>query len=187
VSKAFTDEETAEPPRFVPPRAPLPPGVPNYVTARGLALLRTELDALAGERARAERELPEPERAPALAALAQRRAELEDRIASAELVRPPAEPTDTVRFGAVVTVAGAAGERRYRIVGVDEADAAQGRIAFVAPLARALLGRAAGDSVRVRLPRGEDELEILAVRYDDDDVEPPARATRRRRRAPRAA
>jgi len=180
VSKAFTDEETAEPPRFVPPRSPLPPDVPNYVTARGLGLLRAELDALAAERARAEQELPEAERAPALAALAQRRAELEERIASAELVRPPAEPTGAVRFGASVTVtgAGAGGARRYRIVGVDEADAAHGRIAFVAPLARALLGHAVGDTVRVRLPRGEDELEIVAVGYDAEP-EPPAAARRR--------
>lgn len=168
MSKAFTDEENAELPRFVPPRAPLPPGVPNYVTPRGLALLHAELAALQAERADAERALPELERGPALAALAQRRAELEARIASAELVRPGAEPADRVRFGTTVTVAGEAGARRVRIVGVDEADAAHGRIAFVAPLARVLLGRAVGDTVRVRLPRGEEELEIVAIGAADD-------------------
>lgn len=173
MSKAFTDEETAEPPRLVRPRAPLPPGVPNYVTERGLALLQEELAALLAERARAERELSDTERAPALAALAQRRAELEERIASAERVPPAAAPGDTVRFGATVTVTGDAGRRRYRIVGVDEADAAQGRIAFLAPLARALLGRAVGDRVRVRRPRGDEELEIVAVDYQE--AEPPAR------------
>jgi transcription elongation factor GreB len=103
-------------------------------------------------------------------ALAQRRAELEARVASAELVRPPSERPTEVRFGATVTVAGPNGERRYRIVGVDEADAAHGRIAFVAPLARALLGRAVGDTVRVRLPRGEEELEIVAVAAEDDEL-----------------
>ena len=64
-----------------------------------------------------------------------------------------------------VVVESAAGEKRYQIVGVDEADAAQGRISFVSPLARALLGRAAGDVVRLRTPRGDEELEVVAVEY----------------------
>lgn len=168
MSKAFTDEETAEPPPLVAPRAPLPAGVPNYVTARGLALLRAELAALLEERGAAEA-LAEAARVPALAALAQRRAALEERVASAELVAPPSEPSDIVRFGARVTVDGDAGRRRFRIVGVDEADAANGRIAFVAPLARALVGRAVGDVVRLRAPRGDEELEIVAVDYSAED------------------
>jgi transcription elongation factor GreB len=161
VSKAFTDEEAAEPARVVPARPPLPLGVPNYVTARGLRLLRAELDALRGERA-------EPEDAAQRAALAQRRAQLEQRIASAELVSAPDGARDTVRFGATVTIETASGMRRYRIVGVDEADAARGDLAFVSPLARALLGRTVGDAVRWKAPRGEEELEIVAVDYADD-------------------
>jgi transcription elongation factor GreB len=86
----------------------------------------------------------------------------------------PTESIDTVRFGATVTVESeSAGVQRYRIVGVDEADPALGRIAFISPLARALLGRSAGDSVRLRAPRGEEELEILAVDYGP---EPDARS-----------
>jgi transcription elongation factor GreB len=164
LSKAFTDEEASGAP-LVPPRAPLPDGVPNYVTARGLGLLRAELAALGAERQRSERELAGHERAQALAALAERRGELEARIASAELVLPPSGALDVVRFGARVRVDAAGGARCFRIVGVDEADPARGRIAFVSPLARALLGRAAGDTVRFRTPRGEEELEILAVDY----------------------
>jgi transcription elongation factor GreB len=57
-------------------------------------------------------------------------------------------------------------QHRYTIVGVDEADAAQQRIAFVSPLARALLGRTVGDTVRLRAPRGDRELEIVAIAYD---------------------
>lgn len=166
MSKAFTDEEAADAPPIVPPRAPLPAGVPNYVTARGLGLLRDELAALDAERAAAERSGDDRTRAQALAALAERRAALAERIASAELVPPPPS-ADVVRFGATVTVAGEAGRRRYRLVGVDEADATRADIAFVAPLARALLGRAAGDVVRFRSPRGEEELEITAVAYEE--------------------
>jgi transcription elongation factor GreB len=166
VSKAFTDEETAEIAPIVAPRPPLPDGVPNYVTAAGLAALRAELARLDAERATAEQGAEGRERAQALAALAERRAALEARIASAELVPVPDVPTDAVRFGATVTVEGDAGRRRFRLVGVDEADPAQGKVAFVAPLARAVLGRTAGDTVRFRAPRGDEELEIVAVEYE---------------------
>jgi transcription elongation factor GreB len=168
MSKAFTDEEAAEPPRVVAPRAPLPAGVPNYVTSAGLALLRAELAALDAERAVAEHEPEVAGRAHALASLAQRRAELEARIASAEIVPLPPQPRNQVRFGATVSVDGAGGVRHYQIVGVDEADAARGKLAFVSPLARALLGASVGDTIRLRAPRGEEELEIVAVEYAGD-------------------
>ena len=74
---------------------------------------------------------------------------LEDRLGSARLVDRASQPHGEVRFGATVTVRAEHGEeRRYRIVGVDEADAAHGLLAFVAPLARALLGKHAGDARR---------------------------------------
>jgi len=165
VSKAFTDEEAAELPRIVPPRAPLPAGVPNYVTGEGLALLRAELVALESGRADAESQPESAGQTQDLAALAQRRADLEERIASAEVVPLPPEPRDQVRFGATVTVDGEGGVRRYQIVGVDEADAARGKLAFVSPLARALLGSSVGNTVWFRAPRGEEELEIVAVEY----------------------
>jgi transcription elongation factor GreB len=51
VSKAFTKEDSAAEELVVPPRAPLPDGVPNYVTPRGLELLRAEREALEAARA----------------------------------------------------------------------------------------------------------------------------------------
>ena len=171
MSKAFTDEEAAELPRVVPPRAPLPEGIPNYVTERGFCLLLEELSALQSQRISAERAPQDASRTGALAALAQQRAELEERIASAERVPPPPENCETVRFGASVSVDGKGGVRRYRIVGVDEADASRGLIAFVSPLARALLGRMVGDLVSLRAPRGDEELEIVAVEYAADREE----------------
>ena len=63
--------------------------------------------------------------------------------------------------------------RRIDIVGVDEADASSGRIAFVAPLARALLGKRPGDVVTFRTPRGEEELEVVSVTYGALDGEEP--------------
>ncbi|HEY2731381.1 MAG TPA: GreA/GreB family elongation factor [Polyangia bacterium] len=98
--------------------------------------------------------------------MAARRAELELRIATAALAPPPSD-RDEVRFGATVQVRGADGKARtISIVGVDEAGPAAGLVAFVAPLARALLGHRRGEVVTVRAPGGEEGLEILSVDYD---------------------
>jgi transcription elongation factor GreB len=83
------------------------------------------------------------------------------------LVDPAGQPPDEVRFAARVTVRSERGEeRQYRIVGVDEADAQRGAIAFVAPLARALLGKRVGDAALVRTPQREEELEVVSIAYE---------------------
>jgi transcription elongation factor GreB len=167
VSRAFTKEDDAGAAPVVAPRAPLPAGTPNYVTPRGLAALRNELARLLEERGELERGEPDAQRARLAAGLAQRIVELEARLGAAELVEAPTEKRDEVRFGASVKLRNESGrERSVRIVGVDEANASEGRIAFLAPLARALLGKKPGDVARVRTPQGEDEVEILAVDYE---------------------
>jgi transcription elongation factor GreB len=166
VSKAFTTEETGEAPVLVRARAPLPAGLPNYVTERGLQLLNAEAATLKQQRSDLEATGGRADD-PRLVALATRLAELHARIGSAVRVPPPDDPAGEIRFGATVLVRdGAGAQRSYQIVGVDEADAREGRVAFVSPLGRALLGRRAGQVAMVRTPRGEDELEVLAVRYD---------------------
>jgi len=165
VSRAFVKEETSAP-LLVAPRAPLPPGTPNYVTERGLR-------ALTDERLRLEAQRPDadgPGGAAALTAYQQRLSALEERIQSATVVDVAQLPREEVRFSAKVTLRAPDGsERRYRIVGVDEADAGAGRIAFTAPLSRALMGKRAQDVVTVRQGRGETEFEILSIDYDQDD------------------
>jgi transcription elongation factor GreB len=164
VSKAFTKDDAADEPLVVPSRPPLPAGVSNYVTARGLATLRAELARLLDERAALDTTSSDHERAQARVAIGTRIRELEERLASAVVVDASAHPRDQVRFGARVTVRGETGaDRHYEIVGVDEADAAAGRVAFVAPVARALLGKSVGDTVLLRTPRGEEELEVVAI------------------------
>ena len=72
------------------------------------------------------------------------------------------------RFGATVTVEDASGgERRYRIVGVDEADPKRGLVSWRSPVARALVGRSVGDVTTLRTPAGDEELQIVAI--DDGD------------------
>ena len=168
MSKAFTkDDDAGDVPAFVARRAPLPVGATNYVTERGLALLRAELSSEQQRWAARASAVSDTERARAGALHAAHVADLEARIASAVLVQSVAQPQDEVRFGALVRVRSGSGkERSYRIVGVDEADAAQGAIAFVAPLARSLLGKRVGETAPVSTPAGEDELEVLAIHYD---------------------
>ena len=75
---------------------------------------------------------------------------------------------DRVYFGATVTVADESGaERTVSIVGVDELDPARGRVSWISPIATALLKASVGDVVTLRTPRGNEELEILAIRYDE--------------------
>ena len=73
----------------------------------------------------------------------------------------PAPATkDIVAFGSTVTFTRDDGRRQtYRIVGEDEADPAAGSISYVSPIARALVGKAVGDSVSL----GEQELEIVDI------------------------
>ena len=162
MSKAFTSEETTLD-VLVPPRAPLPPGVPNYVTPRGLELLKAERTQLEAKRAEIEQG-PEDGRGAALTAWATRLAELDQRLASAELVDPTSVEQGVVRFGSRVTVADESGqEKTFEIVGVDESDPAAGKVAFLAPIAKALLGRELGDTVSVQTPGKRQELEITAL------------------------
>jgi transcription elongation factor GreB len=166
VSKAFTKDDSSDAPLVVPARSPLPAGVTNYVTPRGLARLRDELGRLRFERGRLESRSGDTDVPRELATAVARVAELEDRLACAQLVEAtqPSAPRDHVRFGATVTVRTEGGdERTYEVVGVDEADIATGRVAFVAPLARALLGKRVGDVVTLRTPRGEEELEVVSI------------------------
>jgi transcription elongation factor GreB len=145
VSKAFTKDDRPDEPLVVRRRASLPEGAPNYVTPRWMGLLREQLAAATGAH----------------------RAELEQRIAAAVPAPTPVD-RDEIRFGAHVTLqTGDGQERTVRIVGIDEADPAAGTIAFVAPLARALLGHRAGDTVTVRSPGGTDEITVTAVQYDE--------------------
>ncbi len=161
MSKAFTSEETPELPTLVrgPPR--LAPGEIRYVTPEGHAALRSELARLGGARTAD----PDPAGRARAEELARRAALVEATLATLTVLAPDAAPEGRVGFGTWVTVVDAAGARStWRIVGPDEADARRGLISVHAPVARALLGREAGEAVEVSRPGGAVELEILEVR-----------------------
>lgn len=172
---ADEDEELA-------PALRLPPGSRNYMTRRGYDALRAELDQLV----RVER--PKTVEIVAWAAGNGDRSENGDyiygkrrlreidrrirflikRIESAEVVDPERQQgLEQVFFGATVTLCELDGgdEQTWQIVGVDEANASEGRISWISPLARALLKAKEGDVVRFQSPAGPREIEILAVTY----------------------
>jgi transcription elongation factor GreB len=90
------------------------------------------------------------------------------RMDLAEVVDPARQQgLEKVFFGAWVTLYSITRdeEHRYRIVGQDELDPSRGYISWISPLARAMMGKAEGDTVRVTTPGGEEEFEVLEIRY----------------------
>jgi len=85
-----------------------------------------------------------------------RLAELEDKIARAEVIDVSKLSGKQVKFGATVTLADEETDEKtvYQIVGEDEADIGKGRLSVTSPLARALIGKGVGESVEVTMPRG---------------------------------
>ncbi len=160
MSRAFVKEADGADAFDLPDR-PISPH-PNLVTRRGLALIEDEIArlraALAEAQAKGDRGL--------IAAVSRDLRYWTARRASAEVV-PSAEDASEVRFGLRVTIERDDGRiQSFRIVGQDEADPAKGLLSYVAPLARALLGRRVGDTV----PVGSGEAEIIAIEPVPDDT-----------------
>ena len=92
---------------------------------------------------------------------------LTKRIDGAVVVRKDEVASDVVRFGALVRVIDENGKlSAYTIVGPDEADPSAGRISFQSPFGPSVMKRTVGDTVTVRRPAGELELEIQSIEYE---------------------
>lgn len=138
----------------------------NYVTPRGLAQLQERVRELSALRSALEPR-DDLDSRQQLKRVERDLHYYTERVARAVLVRPGVQPGDKVHFGAAVEVEDGDGHRqRCVIVGEDEADAAQGRISWVSPLAQALLNARPGDVVTWRRPVGDKTLEILAIGED---------------------
>jgi transcription elongation factor GreA len=101
--------------------------------------------------------------------------DLEGKIGHAEVIDPPTTG-DRVTFGSTVRLEDESGKDvRYWIVGSDEAAPARGRISVLAPLARTLIGKRVGDTVKAQLPGGAKTFEILDVNFawrEDEEAGP---------------
>ena len=96
-------------------------------------------------------------------------AELESKLATAQIIDPKSlEQDGRVVFGTSVQLLDLESDKEsvYQIVGEDEADLKLGKISVSSPIARALIGKSAGDVVSVQAPGGAREVEILEVRYE---------------------
>lgn len=178
MSKAFV-KENEDKDEGGEPASPLPEGK-NYITPQGLHRLKEELRRLLDE------DRPTVVKTVSWAASNGDRSEngdyiygkrrlreidrrirfLSKRIEIAQVVDPAHQAGPKVKFGATVTVEGEDGRRRtYSIVGVDETDVPRGRISWISPIGAALLAGSEGEAVTVKTPKGEEDLEILEVRY----------------------
>ena len=181
MSKAFTKESDEGPfDEVIPePKDLLPPGAKNYVTPEGADALRAELKRLeevvrpqvvgaksGGKKASSVVEGKSLSPKTRLAAIDRRIQFFRDRVANMAVVDPKSQDQDSVHFGATVTVADAEGnERIYKIVGVDESEPSKGRVSFISPIGKALISAREGDAVRIELPDGTIELEVLEIEY----------------------
>lgn len=182
MSKAFTREPSNDDDELEP-LLRLPVGVKNYITPSGYRKLKEELDQLwkverpalvktvswaasNGDRSENGDYIYGKKR---LREIDRRVRFLRKRLEQAEVVDPAQRgECDQVFFGATVTVCDSNNcESVYCIVGVDEADAGNGLISWVSPLARALLKLREGDTAILHTPSGIQELEILSVIYGE--------------------
>jgi transcription elongation GreA/GreB family factor len=152
MSRAFVKELDTQDVFDELPDRPLSPH-PNLVTAAGLAAIEAEV-------ARLQAALPDlGDDREARARLGRDLRYWQHRLSSAEPMPAPGDNA-VVHFGSTVTILRDDGERRtYAIVGEDEADPGKGRISYVSPLARELLGRTVGDVVVA----GQGEAEIVTI------------------------
>lgn len=150
------------------------------MTPRGAAKVREELARLKAERPKISREIGVARDHGDISENAEYHAakerqgmveaqikDLEDKLARCEIIDPARLSGTRVQFGATVSLSNVDTEEEvtYQIVGADEANIDEGTISVSAPLARALIGKEAGDEVTVTLPGGRRTYEILEVVY----------------------
>ena len=135
MSRAFIKEDVDPPERSGRKRSAsgLPPGATNYITARGAKRFRDELNNLRAANASGERII-----------------ELEQILASGHVVDPPNAPSNSVTFGATVTVKDKKGATEtFTIVGVDELNFARDTVSWISPVGKALLAADIGDWIKL--------------------------------------
>lgn len=164
MSRGFVKEGDQEEAVIIPQRAPLPPGVVNYVTAVGYRQLADEKEELLTELANIPKD-NDTEHRRTMTLINGKLALLEERMASARIIELKDQPQDEVRFGALVEIQNGNKQLKFQITGIDEADVKKQKIAFTAPIAKAITGAKEGDTVSFRLGGKMSELKILKICY----------------------
>lgn len=168
MSRAFVKEADENQAAEEVPERPQSPH-PNYVTPRGLAQLQAHYQALMEQRAALAAAGEDPLAPQQLKQVERDIRYFQGRLERAIVVDPATQPKDEVHFGAAVSVSDESGEvREFSIVGEDEADVARGKVSWVSPLGKAMIGARAGDTVVWKRPAGDAELEIVSIRYPSE-------------------
>jgi len=94
-------------------------------------------------------------------------AEIQSKLANAEVIDPSTVKSNKIVFGATVKMMDLETDKEvtYQIVGEDEADVKNGKISVFSPIARSMIGKGAGDVIEFHSPKGEKEYEILELTY----------------------
>ena len=166
MSRGFVKESDQEELPIIPPRADLPPGTVNYVTASGYAELLAERDKMIYDRDNLLIS-DENENRIAVNFINAKLQLLNNRISTAKIVNLSKQPKNKVRFGAEVffTVDSNPKIQNYQIVGVDEANISKRKIAFNSPIAKIFIDRKVGDSVTLKLEKAEKRFKIVSIKY----------------------
>lgn len=166
MSRGFVKESDQEELPIVPPRADLPAGATNYVTETGYEALLQERAALLEARENINSS-DENERRIAANFLTAKLALLNERIASAKILKLDEQPQHEVRFGATVTlrIDNAPKLQSYQIVGVDEADVTRLKISFLSPIAKLLIDKKVGDTATLQLGKNVKKFEVVEIKY----------------------
>jgi transcription elongation GreA/GreB family factor len=152
MSRAFVKEDVDLPERSGRKRSAsgLPPGATNYITARGAKRLRDELQKLRAANAASERII-----------------ELEQILASGQVSDPPVGPSNSVTFGAAVTVKDKKGATEtFTIVGVDELNFERDAVSWISPVGKALLAADMGDWIKLEDGRS---VKIVKIEFNRSD------------------
>jgi len=154
MSRAFIKEDVDPPERSGRKRSAsgLPPGATNYITSRGATRLRDELKKLRAANASSERVI-----------------ELEQILASAHIVDLPGAPSNSVTFGATVTVEDKQGATKtFTIVGVDEVNFERDAVSWISPFGKTLLAADMGDFVKLEDGRNA---KIVKIEYGTGQIQ----------------
>ncbi|MDH4098168.1 MAG: transcription elongation factor GreA [Nitrospira sp.] len=157
--------------------------MPTPITKKGYEALKAELDRLrkverpknieAIAEARAHGDLSENAEYDAAKErqgfIESRMAEIETRLADARIIEITGRTTETVVFGATVSVIEqeSQSKKRYTLVGQDEADMKFNKISVQSPVGRALIGKRVGDFVEVKTPVKMVEYEVIEIKFEE--------------------
>lgn len=164
MSRAFVNEDDQREAPFVPPRADLPEGVPNYVTPAGIEILLNERKMLLAELKKFTVG-DGNDKANDISIVNTRLQMLEKRISSAQVIDRESGSDHEIRFGSTVTLQIGDDKKiqKFQIVGVDEADIKQGKIAFISPIARMLMHKKTNETVTLKLGNEEKRFKVISI------------------------